>query len=109
MACAASVIGLGSNWAPRTATRAGRDIGPNREVQSDHKESSETAVGRRYQRACGLISGQASNGPFGSPGFACVGKTGPPFRFHPLADLGRKTGLCHRSLLISVSSFVRAG
>ncbi len=24
---------------------------------------------------------QASNGPFGSPGFADAGKTGPPFRF----------------------------
>ena len=28
--------------------------------------------------------------------------------FHPLADLGRKTGLCHRSLLDQCSSFVRA-
>src|SRR5215468_5014056 len=28
-----------------------------------------------YQRACGLISGQASTGPFGSPVFACAGKT----------------------------------
>jgi hypothetical protein len=34
-----------------------------------------------YQRACVLISGQASNGPFGSPGFAGAGKTGPPSRF----------------------------
>src|SRR5262245_21353480 len=34
-----------------------------------------------YQRACVLISGQASNGPNGSPGFACAGKTGPPSRF----------------------------
>ena len=31
-----------------------------------------------YQRACVLITGQASTGPFGSPGFACAGKTGPP-------------------------------
>src|ERR1700681_3479502 len=31
-----------------------------------------------YQRACVLISGQASIGPFGSPVFACVGKTDPP-------------------------------
>src|SRR5713226_2338093 len=31
-----------------------------------------------YQRACDLISGQASNGPFGSPVFACAGKTDPP-------------------------------
>src|SRR5258708_24747912 len=34
-----------------------------------------------YQRACVLITGQASNGPFGSPGFAGAGKTGPPSRF----------------------------
>ena len=33
-----------------------------------------------YQRACGLISGQASIGPFGSPVFACAGKTEPPSR-----------------------------
>jgi hypothetical protein len=31
-----------------------------------------------YQRACDLISGQASTGPFGSPVFACAGKTEPP-------------------------------
>ena len=31
-----------------------------------------------YQRACDLISGQASIGPFGSPVFACAGKTDPP-------------------------------
>jgi hypothetical protein len=28
-----------------------------------------------YQRAFALISGKASNGPFGSPVFACAGKT----------------------------------
>jgi hypothetical protein len=33
-----------------------------------------------YQRACVLIGGQASTGPFGSPGFACAGKTGSPSR-----------------------------
>ena len=33
-----------------------------------------------YQRACELISGQASTGPFGSPVFACAGKTDSPFR-----------------------------
>jgi hypothetical protein len=32
-----------------------------------------------YQRACVLITGQASIGPFGSPVFACAGKTDPPF------------------------------
>jgi len=31
-----------------------------------------------YQRACELISGPASIGPFGSPVFACAGKTEPP-------------------------------
>jgi hypothetical protein len=33
-----------------------------------------------YQRACVLISGQASTGPLGSPVFACAGKTDPPSR-----------------------------
>ena len=33
-----------------------------------------------YQRACDRISGQASTGPFGSPVFACAGKTEPPSR-----------------------------
>src|SRR6266446_9323878 len=41
-----------------------------------------------YQRAFELISGQASNGPFGSPVFACAGKADPPSSSHPLADLG---------------------
>src|SRR6266568_3493560 len=41
-----------------------------------------------YQRAFELISGPASNGPFGSPVFACAGKTDPPSLSHPLADLG---------------------
>jgi hypothetical protein len=31
-----------------------------------------------YQRACGLIIGQTSNGPVGSPVFACAGKTDSP-------------------------------
>src|SRR5437899_12778224 len=42
-----------------------------------------------YQRACDLISGQASTGPFGSPVFACAGKTDPPSSSHPLADSGK--------------------
>src|SRR5260370_6047661 len=33
-----------------------------------------------YQRACVLISGQASIGPFGSPVFARARKTEPPSR-----------------------------
>jgi hypothetical protein len=42
--------------------------------------------------------------------FACAGKTDPPSLLIPLADLGWKLliGLCHRLLLISPSSFVRA-
>src|SRR5882757_5418920 len=64
-----------------------------------------------YQRACVLISRQASTGPFGSPVFACAGKTDPPSLLIPLADLGWKLliALRHRLLLlISPSSFVRA-
>jgi hypothetical protein len=49
-----------------------------------------------YQRACELISGQASTGPLGSPGFACAGKTDLPLSSHPLADLGGQTKLRHR-------------
>ena len=49
-----------------------------------------------YQRACDLISGQASTGPFGSPVFARAGKTDPPSSSHPLADLGGQTKLGHR-------------
>ena len=41
-----------------------------------------------YQRAFELISRQASTGPFGSPVFACAGKTDFPSSSHPLADLG---------------------
>src|SRR4029434_57198 len=41
-----------------------------------------------YQRACDLISGQASNEPLGSPVFACAGKTDPPSLLIALADLG---------------------
>ena len=55
-----------------------------------------------YQRACVLISRQASNGPFGSPGFACARKTGPPSRFILSQTSAGKRGLCHRSLLINV-------
>jgi hypothetical protein len=35
---------------------------------------------RGYQRACVLMSGRASPGPFGSPGFVCAGKTDPSSR-----------------------------
>jgi hypothetical protein len=44
-----------------------------------------------YQRACGLISGQASIGPFGSPVFACAGKTDPPsLRFLSQTSAGKR-------------------
>ena len=33
-----------------------------------------------YQRACELITAKDLNGPFGSPVFACAGKTEPPSR-----------------------------
>ena len=53
-----------------------------------------------YQRARVLITGQASIGPFGSPVFACAGKTDPPSLLIPLADLGWK-----RLIGIACSSF----
>ena len=56
-----------------------------------------------YQRACVLISGQASTGPFGSPGFACAGKTDPYLinlrhatRF---ADLGMQVVSCEQPVV----------
>jgi hypothetical protein len=55
-----------------------------------------------YQRAFGLISGQASNGPFGSPVFACAGKTDPPSSPHPLADLGGYARASQGALLTQV-------
>ena len=56
-----------------------------------------------YQRACDLINGQASIGPFGSPVFACAGKTDPPSLLIPLADLGWKLLIGIR--VIACSSF----
>ena len=48
------------------------------------------APGRHgYQRAGELIRRKASIGLFGSPVFACAGKTEPPSCLNPLADLGR--------------------
>jgi hypothetical protein len=59
------------------------------------------------QRACGLISGQASNGPSGSPGFTCAGKTGPPSRLIlSQTSAGKRDYVIAFSL--SSSSFVRA-
>src|SRR6202030_2139157 len=48
-----------------------------------------------YQRACVLISGQASSGPFGSPVFACAGKTGPPSLLI-LSQTSAGNGICGR-------------
>jgi hypothetical protein len=61
-----------------------------------------------YQRACDLISGQASPG---QKGHQCSHAPGRPIlHLYPLADLGwkRLIRLRHRLLLISRSSFVRA-
>jgi predicted metal-binding protein len=61
-----------------------------------------------YQRACVLISGQASIGPFGSPGFAGAGKTDPPSRLILSQTSAGKLGyVIDRSC--RVSSFVRTG
>src|SRR6266436_9934501 len=56
------------------------------------------------------LADRPRRGPFGSPVFACAGKTDPPSLLIPLADLGGKLliGLRHRLLLMSRSSFVRA-
>src|SRR5262245_1923138 len=61
------------------------------------------------QRACDLISGQASSGPFGSPVFARAGKTDPPsLRFLSQTSVSKQTELPLRAFFSSLSSFVRA-
>jgi hypothetical protein len=65
-----------------------------------------------YQRACVLISGQASSGPFGSPVFACAGKTGPPSRLILSQTSAGNRNWCY-VIAVSLSayrcsSFVRA-
>ena len=62
-----------------------------------------------YQRACNLISGQASIGPFGSPVFARTGKTDPPSHFI-LSQTSAGNRLWDYVIAgsLSVSSFVRA-
>src|SRR6516225_11077338 len=68
-----------------------------------------------YQRACDLISGQASSGLLGSPVFACAGKTDPPSSSHPLADLGGQISISYVidlflcSCLVAVPSSRPAG
>jgi hypothetical protein len=62
-----------------------------------------------YQRACDLVTGQTSTGPFGSPVFACAGKTGTPSRLIPSqTSAGKGCRLRYRLLLVSRCSFVRA-
>ena len=59
------------------------------------------------QRACGLITGQASNEPFGSPGFACAGKTGPPSRLIlSQTSAGKRDYVIAFSLSVAVPLFV---
>jgi hypothetical protein len=62
-----------------------------------------------YQRACDLISGQASNGPFGSPMFAWPVR---PILHRRLilsqTSAGKGVGYVINSLLASRCSFVRA-
>jgi hypothetical protein len=62
-----------------------------------------------YQRACVLISGQASIGPCGPPVFACAGKTGPPSRFIlSQTSAGNDVGAMSSLGPHRCSSFVRA-
>ena len=53
-----------------------------------------------YQRACDLISGQTSTGPFGSPVFACAGKTEPPSRLILSQTSAGKSGDCSRMITL---------
>jgi hypothetical protein len=63
-----------------------------------------------YQRACVLISRQASSGAIRVTSVRMRREDRASISTYPLADLGWKLliGLCHRLLLISRSSFVRA-
>jgi hypothetical protein len=62
------------------------------------------------QRARVLISCQTSSGPFGSPGFACAVKTGPPSRLilSQTSAGNRGCGAMSSCLPCQCSSFVRA-
>src|SRR5215472_13901329 len=65
-----------------------------------------------YQRACDLISGPASKGPFGSPVFACAGKTDSPSSSLSSRRPRRVTGLVYvinNLLACAVTLFVPAG
>jgi hypothetical protein len=60
-----------------------------------------------YQRACDLITGQASSGPFGSPVCAHAGKTDPPSRLI-LSQTSAGNGTMSSFSPDQCSSFVRA-
>jgi hypothetical protein len=63
-----------------------------------------------YQRACELVTGQTSIGPFGSPVFACAGKTDPPSRLILSQTSAGELKLRHRLLLLAyVPLFVPCG
>ena len=74
----------GSNWPtcmvrPCVARGFRRSVGSSVLHQCIRPLIGACAPGHHgYQRACVLITGQASSGPFGSPVFAYAGKTGPP-------------------------------
>src|SRR2546429_6415437 len=59
-----------------------------------------------YQRAFELISGQASNGPFGSPVFACAGKTDPPSLSQSSRRPRRGRGLVMSSTVLYFALFL---
>src|SRR5262245_42397704 len=60
-----------------------------------------------YQRAYVLITGQASSGAIWVPGFACAGKTGPPFRFIlSQTSAGKRDYVIALSLISAVPLFV---
>src|SRR5215831_2886267 len=58
------------------------------------------------QRAYALISGQASSGPFGAPGFACAVKTDPPSRLILSALVEVTTSITEASMTSSPSNAV---
>jgi hypothetical protein len=61
-----------------------------------------------YQRACDLLSRQASIGPFGSPVFARAGKTDPPSRLILSQTSAGKAVGCSSTVRHLSQSFVRA-
>jgi hypothetical protein len=63
-----------------------------------------------YQRTRDLITGQASIGPFGSPVFACAGKTDPPSRLNlSQTSAGVRATSSIRSLSCAVPLLVPVG